>query len=279
MKNSDMQIPLTASSEKYWRWGPLGTASLLIYLIVLTQSNESLFLWFNRLSLYTGDTFWACLTICGDGLVCIVLLFPFIRRRPDITRTALLSLFLTFLMVHALKFLFAVPRPPVVLNPQTFHVIGAVRVWGAFPSGHTANIFMLAGVFNTADFGARTSCPPLLSGQDARAPMRLMFLSLAAVVGISRMVVGVHWPLDILGGAIIGWLAAWIGNMLTRDHSWDFRPIGQRIVEIVLLTATLTLLLFYDSGYPQSLIFQRFIAILCLILGGMAYVPHQKNKT
>jgi membrane-associated phospholipid phosphatase len=29
-------------------------------------------------------------------------------------------------------------------------------------------------------------------------------------MGLARVVAGVHWPLDILGGAIIGILSTWI---------------------------------------------------------------------
>jgi undecaprenyl-diphosphatase len=77
------------------------------------------------------------------------------------------------------------PRPPAVLDDLT--VREASGGWG-FPSGHTALAFALAAVLHPV-------LPPKL---------RWVPWALAACVGIARMYVGVHFPMDLVGGATLG---------------------------------------------------------------------------
>jgi membrane-associated phospholipid phosphatase len=61
----------------------------------------------------------------------------------------------------------------------------------SFPSGHTATAFAAATVLSA------------LAPRAAPA-----FYVLAAAIGYSRVYVGVHWPLDVLGGAVLGVVTA-----------------------------------------------------------------------
>jgi membrane-associated phospholipid phosphatase len=69
----------------------------------------------------------------------------------------------------------------------------------SFPSGHTASAFAFAS-------GA-ASAQPILS-----APLR----ALAMLVGYSRVHTGVHYPADVLAGALIGVSAAELAGRLGR---------------------------------------------------------------
>ena len=74
------------------------------------------------------------------------------------------------------------PEPrPLVPTPHT----------GSFPSGHSATAFACATVI--AWGSPRLAVPAFV---------------LAALVAWSRVYVGVHWPLDMLGGAALGVLVA-----------------------------------------------------------------------
>jgi undecaprenyl-diphosphatase len=75
---------------------------------------------------------------------------------------------------------YPVPRPLVHL-PHS----------GAFPSGHTSAAFAAATVIAWAS--RRLAAPAY---------------ALAALVAWSRVYVGVHWPLDVIGGAVLGMLVA-----------------------------------------------------------------------
>lgn len=42
------------------------------------------------------------------------------------------------------------------------------------------------------------------------------FFALSFVMGIARIYVGVHWPLDILGGIVVGLLSAWFVHWILK---------------------------------------------------------------
>jgi undecaprenyl-diphosphatase len=70
--------------------------------------------------------------------------------------------------------------------------------FNAFPSGHTA-----------AAFGVATMLALLTRGTKYRR-VGQVGLVWATLVGISRIYRGVHWPTDVLGGALAGGLGALI---------------------------------------------------------------------
>ena len=80
-------------------------------------------------------------------------------------------------------------RPPLVY-PDPRPLVGVPHS-GAFPSGHAAAAFAAATVIAYAS--RRLAVPAYV---------------LAALVAWSRVYVGVHWPLDVIGGAVLGVLVA-----------------------------------------------------------------------
>src|SRR3569833_1419604 len=53
-------------------------------------------------------------------------------------------------------------------------------------------------------------------------------------VGRSRMAVGVHWPVDVLAGAAVGWASACGALVLARRWRWGISPRGQRVTALLL---------------------------------------------
>jgi membrane-associated phospholipid phosphatase len=244
---SSSPYPLTSP----WTWAVPLLALLAALGVWLTNSNEPLFRLLNGLGPRSRDGLWAQLTLLGDTLVAFSLLGLFARRRPDIVWALLLAALFTTLWVHGLKPLLHLPRPLAALGAEQVHVIGIPLLRGSFPSGHTATAFTLVGVI------CLQRVPPALA---------VVSLLLAILVGVSRVVVGAHWPLDILGGAFGGWLGAVIGVALARrwpaPRAWAYR-FGSGLV---LLGCSLSLLMLHDSGYPVALWLQRGIALLTTVV-------------
>lgn len=234
--------PLQPRDPRLWVVPLLCLSGLAV--IWASGGNEALFLALNRLGPLSGDALWANLTLLGDTLVAITLGGVLGRRRPDILWALLLAAAFATLWVHGLKPLVMAPRPLAVLGAAQVHVIGPALLSGAFPSGHSATVFTLAGVF-------------VLRG----APRRLSaaLLTLALLAAVSRAVVGAHWPADLLAGALGGWLAAIAGVWLAGRWDWGARRGPARGIRVFFLLCALALLGLHDPGYPQTQALQWLI--------------------
>lgn len=246
----------------WWQWTVPVLCLLAAALIWALDANQSLFLWFNQLGLNQldlsdplshsnagHDRFWASATLLGDTLAAFSLLALFLRKRFDIVWMVFLSALFTTLWVHGLKNGLDTLRPLAVLGADSVHVIGVPLHKHSFPSGHTATAFTLAAVI-------------CLRG--VHPALAITALLLATLVGVSRAVVGAHWPLDILAGALGGWLAALIGLRLYARWPVPTRPTVQAVITLILTACALSLLLIHDSGYPLANPVQMILAIISL---------------
>ena len=139
------------------------------------------------------------ITTLGDaGAVWIVLalvLLCFRKTRPaGLTVAAALVLDLV-VCNGVLKPLFGRVRPCVV-NPAV-ELLVACPTDASFPSGHTAASFAAAGALRAA--GSRLWLPSLV---------------LAALIAFSRLYLYVHWPSDVLCGAVLGWALGYAARWL-----------------------------------------------------------------
>lgn len=254
---------MTTHPPSAWSWGPPAVAALLLAAVVATGSNQSLFLALNHAGHPLGDNFWSNLTMLGDGAVALVLILPFIKRAPQCFWAALVAAVIATVYVQAIKHVISVPRPLAVLDPASFYQTGPPHRAGSFPSGHAAAIFALAGIW--------------VMGLARHAALKAPMLVLAVLVSLSRVMVGVHWPLDLLGGMLGGWFAAWCGLVLATRRGWKTSNGAGLIAGLVLLVVAGALLFSRHIGMPVVMPLQRVLGVVCLLLGGweMLQTPFQ----
>ncbi len=112
---------------------------------------------------------------------------------------ALLLLVVSNAVSEQLKQLFQRPRPCLALETVRL-LVGCSKTNFSFPSSHASNITAQALLFA---YSYRPIAVPL-------------FL-VAAAVGYSRVYVGVHYPLDVVGGILVGLACGAVFIFLTRE--------------------------------------------------------------
>lgn len=180
---------------------------------MLTQLDITVFRWLNSWVGYSPFIDWTIvfraeyLWYVMAGAVIALPFFTFLPRFRQYRKRHLELLYLVsisafsarFVVAEAIKYIFGRPRPFVVLDGvQQLFQHSASR---SFPSGHASLAFAIAAAVSF--YYPKTS---------------ILFFLAAINVGVARVVVGVHWPSDILGGALVGIVTAWLAH-------WIFAPL------------------------------------------------------
>jgi len=131
------------------------------------------------------------------ALICGLLFIFGGEKGKKVAILGLTALFVSNVAVYLLKFLIAEPRPFLTL-PHVDLLVSENEIY-SFPSGHTASSFAAAVVIGLKyKFNFK--------GKNYRLIYPL--LAFAGVIGFSRIYIGVHYPLDVFFGAIIGILSS-----------------------------------------------------------------------
>ncbi|AEH45052.1 phosphoesterase PA-phosphatase related protein [Thermodesulfatator indicus DSM 15286] len=131
------------------------------------------------------DLFFKSFVILGKGWILLpVLVLVFFKFRKHIG-TFLLAILLETLIVILIKNVFPQPRPGSLLDNfkpllPLYHC--------SFPSGDVALVFVIIAFFY----------------RKVNKLGQVVLLAYSFLVGIERIYLGVHFPLDVLAGAIIG---------------------------------------------------------------------------
>ena len=177
---------------------PLG----LWLVLHFAMPEPALFYAINRSGPIAPDAFWGFFVFLGNGWGVFALCFPLLIFAPRLVIAGACAGAVSGLMSRALKVIIAEPRPPAVLDPETFIIIGRQLKSFSMPSGHTITAFAIA----TALYFA---IPPT-----KRQPFWWLF-ALAVLAGVARVMVGAHWPADVFAGAAIGLFGGVIGAYMT----------------------------------------------------------------
>ena len=166
-----------------------------------------------------------------------------------------------------LKLWFRIPRPWVL--DENFTILEAAREAAtgySFPSGHTTSA---VGTFGS------------IAASSKHRKTRILCVALAALVGISRMYVGVHTPRDVLVGA----LTSVVLILLLRKITLGDNHKGMKILVAAMLAMALGLLLFVEY-YPfpadvdahnlESGVKNAYTMIGCLMGVAIVYLGERK---
>lgn len=106
--------------------------------------------------------------------------------------------------VSALKILPGFPRPWEVYGPSFGQFALLIDRDGSFPSGHAAFAAVLVG----SVWSHATSWMS-----------RVLLLVYLVSVGLARVLLGAHFPADVVGGYAIGFASVWAARRLLRERS------------------------------------------------------------
>jgi len=245
--NLDIQTERTYHLNA-WRWGVPLVSVLSMLLLWLLEANTQVFLVLNHAAANLGETFWSHVTVIAD-VVAILLILPFCGRKPQVVWHFFIASLFAMLWTLTLKSPLGVMRPPAVLDASQFHLIGNAFFGNSFPSGHTTTIFVIAGV---------------LCLQRFHWTFKTGLLTLAVLIGISRIACGVHWPLDVLGGAFGGWFSAVAGGWVSSRYPIGLRDNVQRVIAMLILSIALWVILRDTEEFVTTIPFQISLAVIAL---------------
>lgn len=226
--------------------GSLGLA----FLLWIIAGYHGGFHFLNQFTPELPATLWQCLTFLGDTTLVLCLMLLFARRNPAMLWVIFIAAIYGTLVVHGLKNLLDAMRPPVALDPDTYHLVGKALKNGSFPSGHSLTAFVFAG---TLFYFFRN---PYLRGG---------LLAIAIMAALSRVMVAAHWPVDVLVGSAFGMLVVVAAVHTARRFRRGISKPMHLFTVVLLVIAALMILNGHDGGYPEALPFAKLVAFGCLL--------------
>ncbi|NEX16468.1 MAG: phosphoesterase PA-phosphatase [Halochromatium sp.] len=258
--------PAVAIGGSVWLLGwALVCALLGIGLLLFgDEGYHSGFLTLNRLFAQLPASLWQWLTVLGDERVALTLALLLSYRHPRVFWALLCAALVAIAYARGLKPLIDAARPPAVLSLESFELIGVEHRKQSFPSGHSVTAAVFFGVL-------------IYYAQQAR--WRLIFLVLATAAGLSRVAVGVHWPVDVMAGLAGGALAALAGVSLARRSLWGIYDPDVHLAFVVLAGFAAIGLFFDDGGYPAAARPLQVLAFFALTMALVQYVLRPMSRS
>jgi undecaprenyl-diphosphatase len=144
------------------------------------------------------------------GMCIIILIYGILKNKKEIKYLAiiaLISLALTDTIISIIKVIVNEPRPFISLD--SVHLLVTENDPYSFPSGHTGNIF---------SFAIALGINWTLKIKNYPIKLAWILIPIACIVAFSRIYVGVHYPLDVIVGMIIGIIGGVIATKIEQNH-------------------------------------------------------------
>lgn len=175
--------------------------------------DKALFLYLNGLGTDAFDFFWIILSSKGTNLVlyltAVFLFFKSNNYRSTITLIVLAGIMIFFTDQTTNFFKQSVSRLRPCHDPFFSDMVRLVKsscggLYGYF-SAHASNSFALAMFFSRIF-------------KNGYRYFRIIFFIVAFLIGYSRIYLGVHYPLDVISGAIYGTLVGFTFHALWEKY-------------------------------------------------------------
>ncbi|GKX64822.1 phosphatase PAP2 family protein [Inconstantimicrobium mannanitabidum] len=163
----------------------------------------------------------------------------------------------SLLINNFIKIIVNSPRPIGTKGIRSLAVNTATGT--SFPSGHSQG--------NAATFTS-------LFLQFKTKKVLLISIIMMILIPISRLYLGVHWPIDVVCGSIFGIIAVLISNFIYEQAIKNNIPYLYLILSIILL---LSLILFRSSDYIKAI--GGFISISLGYYIDTKYIKYNPNST
>jgi undecaprenyl-diphosphatase len=155
---------------------------LVLFLNRVISFDEYLFFLINDSTNQYLLSFFNLITYLGSSIFWILLIIVFwLKNNRKLSLQLLFVFILDTIILSILKIAFLRPRPPQAASISEFDI------GPSFPSGHSERAFSGAVVL-----------------ANHYKKYNLLFYILAVLVSFSRVYIGLHYPLDVLIGAING---------------------------------------------------------------------------
>jgi undecaprenyl-diphosphatase len=185
--------------------------SLLLFPDVV-KADRGAFLYLNSLQDPSlTNVFWM-FTVLGSlefGLIWFGGLW--VMKRSDLAACVLVAILLEIIIITFMKE--AIMRPRPFDNITSFGWLYGQDSW-SFPSGHAAGAFTLATVI----------------GLKVRKMLPVVMV-LALLVAFSRIYIGVHYPLDVMAGSLLGILIGLLAVNLDLSRLARYLTSGRNYLE------------------------------------------------
>lgn len=209
MTSSNENFPVTITT-RHLCFPLVATICLTLAFVwqLLAVPQQAIFLAINTQGHHLAPAIWQAITLLGDTLVVLCLLSVLLPRHPVSVLNIVASVPLGALLSLSFKSAFSAPRPGDVLDPALVQGMLGQLSGNSFPSGHALTAFCVACSFWYANRLAGSTPTSRL--------LWCLSLGTAVLIALSRIVLGVHWPIDIVAGASLGWIAGISGGLVLQ---------------------------------------------------------------
>lgn len=181
------------------------------------------------------DVFFKVITWLGNEMFFIIFI-PIIYWCID--KRFALKLAVFFLMSayinDILKSIFQIPRPGPGTQEEGVKILLTEHAY-AFPSGHSQNAVVFWGI---------------IAWELKKAWVWIAAIALMLLIGVSRPYLAVHWPMDVVGGLLIG--AVILGVYMLYDAKIDKKEISLQLIPQVILIIAAGIALFLLQYFVNS---------------------------